>query len=136
MGLALCSALPLGGCQLGIDHMLGGDLRDDQHGWHQWPARAGMFVVTVPLTIVVAPLAVLEEALTGNSLFQKQSPGVTSYLVGVPATVGGYATGLPFWVLGLPWEFQEPVREVPKWPGEDEEGDDGDAGAQDGAGKG
>ncbi len=113
--------LPLPGCALGVDHMLGADGPRYEHPWHQWPARVGMFVITVPLTIVVAPLALAEQALTGNSLFEKQRPGVTSYLVGVPASIGAYATGLPFFVLGLPWEFRDQV-EAPPPTNDDDDG--------------
>lgn len=113
----------LSGCALTPSHMLGADGPTYEHPWHQWPARVGMFVVTVPLTIVVAPLALAEEALTGNSLFQKQRPGVTSYMVGVPASVGAYVTGLPFFVLGLPWEFGEKVEAPMPVDDDDDTGD-------------
>lgn len=119
VALALC--LPLGGCGvLGVEHMLGADGPARAHAWHQWPARAGMFLITVPLTVVVAPLALLEDVTTGSSLFRKQSPGITSYVVGVPATVGAYAMGLPFFVLGLPWEFAPPPEPPPPEEADDD----------------
>lgn len=118
----LVCLLPLAGCQvLGVEHMLGADgsAPSRLHIWHQWPARVGMFLVTVPMTIAVAPLAALEDVTTGSSLFRKQSPGITSYFVGVPATLGGYALAAPFFLAGLPWEFTAPTPPPP--PADDEE---------------
>jgi hypothetical protein len=107
-GLAVLLTLPLlSGCRVfGVDHVLGADAVEPSrvHPWHQWPARVGMFAVTVPLTIVFAPFAAIEDLTTGSSLFRKQSPGITGYCVGVPATVGAYALGFPFLLCGLPWE--------------------------------
>jgi hypothetical protein len=123
--LAALLALPLlSGCRsIDVDHLLGSDGPFRRHPWHQWPARAGMFAVTVPLTVVLLPVALLEDALTGSSLLRKQSPGVTSYLVGVPATIGASAVALPFYVLGLPWEFDEGMAPPPSDPTSDDDWD-------------
>jgi hypothetical protein len=109
---------------LDIDHLLGTDGPFRRHYWHQWPARAGMFLVTVPLTVVLLPVALAEDAITGSSLLRKQSPGVTGYMVGVPATVGAVAVAAPFYLCGLPWEFGEWMTPPPR-TGEPDDDTDG-----------
>jgi len=122
---ALLLTLPwLAGCRVfGVDHVLGADAVEPSrvHPWHQWPARLGMFAVTVPLTIVFAPFAAIEDLTTGSSLFRKQSPGITGYFVGVPATVGAYALATPFLLGGLPWERGTAA---PPPPDDDDDADD------------
>jgi hypothetical protein len=128
-GLLACI---LGGCSfLSLEHMYGigeGGPTPPSHPWHEWPAKIGMAALGFPLLVVFSPLIAVEALTDSGSVLREGRPGISTYIIAPPAIAAGYLAGLPFLVLGLPWEFggasgPEPPRagdgsdRTPKTPG-------------------
>ena len=73
--------------------------------------RSPQIVSKQELIRLVWPGIVVEEVTNSGSVLRETNRGVSGWVVGVPAVAVGYLVALPFFVIGLPFEF---------WPHDDE----------------